>query len=185
MSARGGRLGPRRAAHGAALVLVLAAAGLPEQAAAQFNMVPPPLCRAPAPAASASAEAYRLEASRHLYECFPGRVYPDELPPLVYGIVSIETEIDERGRVTMLNVVRKPAAEEVEPWVLAVLRRAAPFPAPARLPGGTVRFIETFFVDRSGLFQTLSLTEGQRGTSPADVSAPLLQAAPPSQPQSQ
>ncbi|MBL8343033.1 MAG: hypothetical protein JNL30_16320 [Rubrivivax sp.] len=136
-------------------------------------MVPPPLCRPPAPAAVATIEAYRLEASRHLYECFPGRVYPDELPPLVYGIVSVEAEIDERGRVTSLSVVRKPAAEEVEPWVLAVLRRAAPFPAPLRLPGGTARFVETFFVDRSGLFQTLSLTEGQRGSPPAEVSAPL------------
>jgi len=158
--------------------LMLAAAALPQVVAAQFNMVPPPLCRAPAPAASASAEDYRIAASRHLYECFPGRVYPDALPPLVYGIVSVEAEIDERGRLAALSVVRKPAAEEVEPWVLAVLRRAAPFPAPARLPGGSVRFVETFFVDRSGLFQTLSLTEGQRGNSPAELSAPLT-AGPP------
>jgi hypothetical protein len=145
----------------------------PVPAAAQFNMVPPPLCRAPAPSASATVDAYRVEASRHLYGCFPGRVYPDELPPLVYGIVAVEAELDERGRITALNVVRKPAAEEVEPWVIAVMRRAAPFPAPARLPGGTVRFVETFFVDRSGLFQTLSLTEGQRGTQPSEVPASL------------
>jgi protein TonB len=57
--------------------------------------------------------------------------------------------------------VRKPAADEVAPWVLALIKRASPFPAP-RDGGGTVTFTETFFVDKSGLFQAFSLTEGQR-----------------------
>jgi hypothetical protein len=30
------------------------------------------------------------------------------------------------------------------------------------MAGGTVKFTETFFVDKSGQFQTFSLTEGQR-----------------------
>jgi hypothetical protein len=30
------------------------------------------------------------------------------------------------------------------------------------MPGATVRFTETWFVDRSGLFQLFSLTEGQK-----------------------
>ena len=145
----------------------------PAPAWAQFNMVPPPQCRAPAAAASTTEEAYRLEAARHIYECFPGRVYLGALPPLILGVISVEAEVDDKGRIVSVNVVRKPAAEEVEPWVLAVLRRAAPFPIPARLPGGTVRFIETFFVDRSGLFQTLSLTEGQRGLPPLEATSPL------------
>jgi hypothetical protein len=46
--------------------------------------------------------------------------------------------------------------------VLAMIRRAAPYPVPAKMPGGTVKFTETWFVDRSGLFQVMSLTEGQR-----------------------
>jgi hypothetical protein len=162
-----------RAPAPAALVAFLAGAIVPGAALAQFNMVPPPLCRAPAAAASADAAAYRVEASRHVYDCFPGRVYPDVLPPLVYGIVSVETEIDDRGRIVALNVLRRPAAEEVEPWVLAMLRRAAPYPAPVKLPGGTARFIETFLVDRSGLFQTLALTEGQLGSTPKELLLPL------------
>ncbi len=156
-----------------ALALTMAGACAPTPAAAQFNMVPPPLCRAPAPATSTTPQAYRVEASRHIYDCFPGRVYPDTLPPLVLGIMSIEAEIDEKGHIVVVNVVRKPAAEEIEPWVLAVLRRAGPYPAPAKMPGGTVRFVETFFVDRSGLFQTLSLTEGQKGLPAVDVASPL------------
>ena len=153
--------------------LALAAVLAPSLAAAQFNLVPPPLCRTPAPSTSTTVEAYRVEASRHLYDCFPGRVYPDALPPLVLGIITIEAEIDDKGRVLSVVVVRKPAAEEIEPWILAVLRRAAPFPAPVNLPGGAVRLVETFFVDRSGLFQTLSLTEAQKGLPPIEVSTPL------------
>ncbi|MFO1266251.1 MAG: hypothetical protein U1F25_13305 [Rubrivivax sp.] len=159
------------------LALVMAGAGaalaaLP--AAAQFNMVPPPQCRTPAAtAASDSAEAYRVEASRHIYECFPGRVYVGLLPPLIFGVVTLEVEIDEKGQVNALSVVRKPAADIVEPWLVALVRRAAPFPVPAHLPGGAVRFVETFFIDRSGLFQAQSLVEGQRGTPAVEVSTPL------------
>ncbi len=44
-----------------------------------------------------------------------------------------------------------------------MIRKASPFPAPARLGGGgNVKFMETYFVDKSGLFQTHTLTEGQR-----------------------
>jgi hypothetical protein len=146
---------------------------LPALAAAQFNMVPPPQCPREPRAESTTDEGYRLEAARHIYDCFPGRVYLGALPPLVYGVITIEAEIDAHGQITSISVPRKPAAEEVEPWVLAMLRRAAPFPAPVRLPGGVARFVETFFVDRSGLFQTYSLTEGQKGLPPAEAAAPL------------
>jgi len=163
-----------RGARRRAGLLALAGALAPALAAAQFNMVPPPQCRAPAAAASTTEEAYRIEAARHVYDCFPGRVYLGVLPPLIFGVMTIEAEIDDKGQIVAVNVVRKPAADIVEPWVLAVLKRSAPFPAPARLPGGTVRFIETFFVDRSGLFQAHSLTEGHKGLPPpADLAAPL------------
>lgn len=155
------------------LVVLMVLAGVPALAAAQFNMVPPPQCPPQAPAAATTAEAYRVEAARHLYECFPGRVYLGALPPLVYGVVTIEAEVDDKGRLASVVVVRKPAAEEVEPWVLAVLRRAVPFPVPVHVPGGVARFVETFFVDRSGLFQTHSLSEGQLGVPPTEASAPL------------
>jgi hypothetical protein len=157
----------RRAAGAAVLALA------PNFAAAQFNMVPPPQCRSPAPAAAATLDDYRIEAARHIYDCFPGRVYLGVLPPLIYGVITVEADIDDKGQIAALNVVRKPAAEVIEPWVLAMVRRAAPFPPPTRLPGGTVRLVETFFVDRSGLFQTHSLTEGQKGLPPTEVASPL------------
>ena len=74
----------------------------------------------------------------------------------------VETEIDNSGQVVGVNVVRKPAADEVAPWVVAMIRRAAPFPAPAKVAGGKVRYLDIWLVDKSGLFQVDTLTEGQR-----------------------
>jgi len=143
--------------------LVLVAGVLMAQtASAQFSMVPAPLCAPPRESAQEVEQEFRIDAARHLYACFPMRVYRGKLPPLLYGVMMVETELDPAGTVVSTNVIRKPAADEVAPWVLALIRRASPFPAPAKMGGGNIKFTETFFVDKSGLFQAFSLTEGQR-----------------------
>lgn len=149
----------RRALH--ALLLAMSATFAPA-ALAQFSMVPTPQCKEPAPSANEVEQEFRIDAARHLYACFPMRVYRGKLPPMLYGVMMIETELDAAGNVVNTKVVRKPAADEVAPWVLAMIKRASPFPAPAKMAGGTVTYTETYFVDKSGLFQTFSLTEGQR-----------------------
>jgi hypothetical protein len=134
-------------------------------AQAQFAMVPAPLIQgAPRESVAEVEQEYRIDAARHIYAAYPMRVYRGKLPPLLYGAMMVETEIDATGQIVSLSVIRKPAADEVAPWVLAMIRRAAPFPAPTKLaaPGATTKFLETWFVDRSGLFQVMSLTEGQR-----------------------
>lgn len=143
----------------AAGVATLAAAAA---AQAQFATVPAPQCKPPVESNLEDERAYRVDASRHLYACFPMRVYRGKLPPLLHGVMIVETEVDAQGHVVDVTVRRGPAAAEVGPWVVAMIRRAAPFPAPARLPGARARFTEIFLVDKSGLFQTDSLTEGQR-----------------------
>ena len=143
----------------ATLAAALLAAG---PALAQFSMVPAPLCPPPRESAQDGEREYRLDASRHIYSCFPMRVYRGKLPPLLYGVMMVETEIDATGQVVNVAIIRKPAADEVAPWVVAMIKRAAPFPAPARLPGQRAKFTEIFLVDKSGLFQADSLTEGQR-----------------------
>lgn len=143
--------------------LVLAAATVAAPAAlAQFSMVPTPLCKEPAASGQEVEQEFRIDAARHLYACFPMRVYRGKLPPMLYGVMMVETELDATGNVLNISVVRKPAADEVAPWVIAMIKRASPFPAPAKMAGGTVRYTETYFVDKSGLFQAFSLTEGQR-----------------------
>jgi periplasmic protein TonB len=153
-------MSPNRALIHALLVAagLLATAG----AQAQFSMVPNPTCKAPEASKQEVEQEFRIDAARHLYACFPMRVYRGKLPPLLYGVMMVETELDPTGNVVNVNVVRKPAADEVAPWVIAMIKRAAPFPAPEKFAGGTLKYTETYFVDKSGLFQAFSLTEGQR-----------------------
>jgi hypothetical protein len=141
----------------ALLVAVLAA----QPALAQFAMVPAPECKPPRPSDTDVEREFRIDAARHLYNCYPKRVYKGKMPPMLYSVMMVETELDPTGAVVNISVVRKPAADEVAPWVMAAIRRAAPFPAPQRM-SGNVRFIEIFLVDKSGQFQVDSLTEGQR-----------------------
>jgi len=145
-----------------ALALAIA---LPAQAqvSPQFSHVPAPLViESPRASAAEIEREYRIDAARHLYAAYPMRVFRGKIPPLVYSVMVVETEIDRQGQVLDIKVVRKPAADEVAPWVLAMIRRAAPFPAPSRMPGASVRYFEIWLVDRSGLFQVDTLTEGQR-----------------------
>ena len=145
----------------AAMAVLLAAPA----AFAQFSMVPAPLVKDTPRASAAEVEKdYRVDAARHVYAAYPMRIYRGKLPPMLYSVMAVETEIDATGQVLNVSVVRKPAADEVAPWVVAMIKRASPFPAPSRAAaaGGTVRYFEIWLVDRSGLFQIDSLTEGQR-----------------------
>jgi periplasmic protein TonB len=143
----------------AALMASLLLAAAP--ALAQFSMVPAPVTAGVAkPSAATDDKAYRLDAARHLYAAFPMRVMRGKMPPMLYSVMAVETEIDATGQVVNVGVVRKPAADEVAPWVVAMIKRAAPFPAPSS--GANVRYFEIWLVDKSGLFQLDTLTEGQR-----------------------
>jgi periplasmic protein TonB len=155
---------PIPAARALALAVLATAAVLAAPAAkAQFSMVPAPTCKEPVASQQDVEREFRIDASRHLYSCFPMRVYRGKLPPLLYGVMMVEVELDAQGNVVDVGVIRRPAADEVGPWVVAMIKKASPFPAPAKLAAaGNVKFMETYFVDKSGLFQTHTLTEGQR-----------------------
>ena len=146
----------RRCATLAAALLTAAGA-----AQAQFSMVPAPLCAPPKESAQDVEQEYRIDAARHLYGCYPMRVFRGKLPPLLYGIIIVEIELDAQGQVLATEITRRPAADEVAPWVISMIKRASPYPAPVKFPEGKLRFKETFFVDKSGLFQAFTLTEGQ------------------------
>lgn len=133
-------------------------------AQAQFTSVPDPATagQVPRPSAAEGEREYRADAARHLYAAYPRRVFRGKLPPLLYSVMAVETEIDASGRVLAVTVIRKPAVDEVAPWVIEMIKRAAPYPVPARMTGPSVRYFDIWLVDRSGQFQTDSLTEGQR-----------------------
>jgi len=148
-----------RAWAAAAVLLAAAASGH-----AQFAQVPSPVVPAAAPVSEAEdPSAYRMEAAKHLYAAFPSRVHKGKLPPMMYAVMITEAEVDAAGQVLNVKVIRPPAAaKEVTPWVTSLIRRAAPYPAPVKMAGGTVVWREIWLVDKTGTFQVDALTEGQR-----------------------
>lgn len=131
-----------------------------------FAMVPAPMASAEGQTSAAEAEReYRADAARHLYAAYPTRVFRGKLPPLLFSVMMVETEIDAQGQVVDVNIIRRPAVDAVAPWVVAMIKRAAPYPVPTKLvdnASGTVRYMDVWLVDRSGLFQVDTLSEGQR-----------------------
>lgn len=147
---------------GAAMAMTMAMA-VTTPAQAQFAAVPVPQRTAPPKASEAASESdYRLDAARHLYSTYPSRIYQGQMPAFMYAVMVTDTEIDAGGAVQKVRIVRAPAvAKEVAPWVVSLIRRAGPFPAPARLDSPAV-YRDIWLVDRSGQFQLDTLTEGQR-----------------------
>ena len=124
---------------------------------------------APAPAAAptnrrvsqaTNEKAYRQDAARAIYAAYPESIYKGKLPPLLYAIAVVETELDANGNVRDVRMIRAPShAPEVTARVRELIRKASPLPAPTRM--GTVRYTDTWLVDKSGKFQLDTLSEGQ------------------------
>ena len=154
------KIPPSRSPARAALAALALLAGLAWQpAAAQFAMVPAPLPASPQPSAAESDRDYRADAARHLYATYPMRIYKGRLPPLLHGVAVVETVVDADGAVLDVRMRRPPAAPEVGPWLVQMVRKAGPFPPPARL--GRAVYTDVWLVHKSGQFQLDTLTEGQ------------------------
>ena len=129
--------------------------------------VPPPVARpAPEPVETTAASRaatprdYRRDAASHLYGQNAHRIYTGKLPPLLYAIGVLQVDVDGRGQVMRINWMRAPShAPEVMAEIETMVRRAAPFPRPARL--GQVTYTDTWLWHKSGRFQLDTLTEGQ------------------------
>ena len=107
------------------------------------------------------AKAYRVDAARHIYASYPSRIYKGRLPPLIHGVVVVETTVDESGHPRDVKLVRGPShAPDVSAAVIEMIRRAGPLPTPSRFAGG-LRFTEIWLVHKDGRFQLDALTEGQ------------------------
>lgn len=128
-------------------------------AQAQFNMVPAPAAAAPAPSVAESSPDYKRDVARHLYAAYASRIWKGKLKPLLHGVMITETVVGADGGVLEVVVIRPPAAPEIGPWVVQLIKRASPWPAPSRL--GPTRVLEIWLVDKSGKFQLDTLTEGQ------------------------
>jgi periplasmic protein TonB len=130
-------------------------------AQAQFSVVPAPATAGPPPPSEAdNTQDYKKDFARHVYQAYPMRVYRGKLPPLLYSVMLTETQIAADGTVMDVSIRRPPAIAAVAPWVVQMIKRAGPFPAPAKMGESTI--MEIWLVDKSGNFQLDTLTEGQR-----------------------
>ena len=111
--------------------------------------------------AAADPRAYRMDAARHIYASYSSRIYKGRLPPLIHGVVVVETTVDTSGQPRSVKLVRGPShAPDVSVAVMEMIKRAGPLPAPTRF-AGPVSFIEIWLVHKDGRFQLDALTEGQ------------------------
>lgn len=140
--------------------LVLAGLLFSIPALAQFRSTPPVGGAFKRPSPAETPLEYRNDGARHLYAAYGKQIHKGKMPPLLYGIAIIETEIAADGAVKTVRVVRQPAAAEVGPWAVEMIKKASPFPAPEKM--GAVKYTEIWLVDKSGRFQLDTLTEGQR-----------------------
>ena len=149
--------------HPIPLFGALALAGLLVCTAAQAQFqTTPAVDGAVKQASTAKTEReYRKDGAKHLYAAYKKQVHKGKMPPLLYGVAIIETEIGADGAVRDVRVVRQPAAAEVAPWAVEMIKNASPFPAPPA-GMGSVKYTEIWLVDKTGRFQLDSLTEGQR-----------------------
>ncbi|PIF77758.1 hypothetical protein CLU95_4937 [Variovorax sp. 54] len=104
---------------------------------------------------------YRKTGARHIYKAYASRIYKGKIPPLVYAVVVVETEIDANGKITNVTFSRVPShAPEVPPMIADLIKATSPLPSPGKLGGHT--YVDTWLWDKSGKFQLDSLTLGQR-----------------------
>ncbi|RIX76245.1 hypothetical protein [Acidovorax cavernicola] len=104
---------------------------------------------------------YRKTGARHIYKAYANRIYKGKIPPLVYAVVVVETDIDANGKVNNVTFSRVPShAPEVPPMIAELIKATSPLPSPGKLGGHT--YVDTWLWDKSGKFQLDSLTLGQR-----------------------
>ena len=106
-------------------------------------------------------KTYRKAAATHIYKMYPKRIYKGKIPPLVYAVVVVETDVDASGKVVNVFYSRVPShAPEVPPKIAELIKEASPLPNPGKL--GAHTYVETWLWDKGGNFQLDSLTLGQR-----------------------
>ena len=105
-------------------------------------------------------QEYRVDAAKHLYKLNGERIFKGRLPPMLYAVGVLDVEVDRQGQVTRTYWVRAPGhAPEVMKEIEKTVRKAAPYPVPARM--SKVVYSDVWLWHSSGRFQLDTLTEGQ------------------------
>lgn len=151
--------------HPIKAALALAAAALLFGCSIMPGSTPRPTGAA-APGAESDArslDAYKNDVAQHILAGNADAVFSGQLPPMLPAIVVVNIGIDADGRLSKA-VVQRSRDNEASRVALASLRRAAPFPKPARLlrAGSRVlEFSETFLFNADYKFQLRTLAGPQ------------------------
>ena len=114
----------------------------------------------PSVSAAATAREYRRDAASHIYATNKERVYPGQLPAILYAVGTLQVSLDTNGKVLSMHWMRAPRhAPEVIAEIERTVLEASPFPAATRL--GKVTWTDTWLWDEGGRFQLDTLSEGQ------------------------
>jgi periplasmic protein TonB len=124
-----------------------------------------PAARREAPAISQASrlDSYKIDFAQAVLAANPDHTFSGQLPPMLPAIVVMNIWIDAEGNLAKA-VVQRSRDSEASKVALASLRRAAPFPRPARLLRSGSRlleFSETFLFNNDYRFQLRTLAGPQ------------------------
>ena len=91
----------------------------------------------------------------------PSRIYKGRLPPLIHGVVVVETTVDASGHAARRQGRARPVARARRDRRGDRDDQARRPAAGADAPRRRVRFTEIWLVHKDGRFQLDALTEGQ------------------------
>lgn len=118
---------------------------------------------APATSHASRIDSYKTDFAQAVLAANPDRIFSGQLPPMLPAIVVVNISIDAEGNLAKA-VVQRSRDSEASQVALASLKRAAPFPRPARLLRSGARvleFSETFLFNSDYRFQLRTLAGPQ------------------------
>lgn len=109
--------------------------------------------------------AYKRELADHIAQANAAQMFAGQPQALLRSVVVIKYFVDADGRLMRSNILRSNRDRATEMTALAALRKAAPFPRPARqlLRQGQVEVLETWLFNNDGRFQLRTIALPQMG----------------------
>ncbi len=108
-------------------------------------------------------EEWRKEIALKIYLNNKDLIYPTKLPPLLYAVGVVETQIGINGEIQKINWMRVPKhSPEIIQMVEGILNKQAPFTIPSNLGAPPYSYIDTWLWNKNYQFQLHTLTQGQK-----------------------
>jgi protein TonB len=122
---------------------------------------------AAAASAAATLDAYKRDAAQHIHSSNADYIFEGAPPALLKSVVVLAIAVDAGGEVKSVSVQRSNGHRDLEQRALQSVRRASPFPRPARtvMRGAAAGYYETWLFREDGRFQLRSVAMEQSRSS--------------------